>query len=327
MSKLLSIIVPFYKETETEIFPLLTTISTQKGIDLSMIEVLLVNDGYYDTAINNTSFSVLKQLDIKLLKMKINKGPGVTRQYGLDNATGKYIIFCDCDDLLHSVGVLGAMTVEMELTNSEYLSTSWLEEYKNDDNVAFITHDIESTWLHGKMFLREFLINKNIRFHDELRVHEDTYFLSLVTDLAVKKQHMGITSYVWTYNPTSITRDNNAIYTFNSMGVFIEAVVYSARELIKRDRFDSIDFKISQLICYVYLITQSKEWRMLEAKPFVDTLKQSLNINMKGLWHIWDNLAEDYISEVYWTEFAKSPRGFVDITLQDWINEIKMLEL
>ena len=45
MHKFLSIIIPRYTETERDIFPLLSSIGGQVGVDFSAIEVIIVNDG------------------------------------------------------------------------------------------------------------------------------------------------------------------------------------------------------------------------------------------------------------------------------------------
>ena len=45
MRKFLSIIIPRYKETEKEIFPLLSSINGQVGMDFSDIEVIIATDG------------------------------------------------------------------------------------------------------------------------------------------------------------------------------------------------------------------------------------------------------------------------------------------
>lgn len=323
MNKILSIIIPFYKESELDILPLLSTIATQKGIDFSKIEVLLVNDGYEDLSFNPSFFNLFKNLEIQLLRMKENKGPGIARQYGLDNAQGKYVMFCDCDDVLHNVGILGAMLEEIELIQGEFLSTSWLEEYVENNVIKFINHFRETTWLHGKMFLRQFLIENKIKFHTNLRVHEDTYFLSLVNDLAIKKQYLETTSYIWTYNPNSVTRSNNAIYSFNSMGIFVYAVTESIKELIKRNELNCVNYKVVQLICYIYLITQSKEWRIVESQEYLESMENSLIENMRELWVFWENSTNDYISKIYFEEFTKCQRDFTEITLQDWVSKLR----
>jgi len=107
---ILSIIIPSYKETEKKLMPLLSSINNQVGIDLSKIEIILVRDG--TKPIDLSQFHLL-DITIQQKVLSINQGPGVARQFGLSNAIGKYVMFCDADDSLHNVGSLGAMLQEM----------------------------------------------------------------------------------------------------------------------------------------------------------------------------------------------------------------------
>lgn len=323
MNTLLSIVVPFYKEGASALYPLMSSISTQKGIDLSFVEVILSNDGYEDSQVRAEDFSLLHNLNVKVVSAPKNEGSGVARQFGLDHAVGKYVMFCDCDDLLHNVGVLGTMLLEMEEHGAEYLSTSWLEESVQEGVTLFVNHDMETTWLHGKMFLREFLVKENIRFHPELRVHEDTYYLSLVSELAQVKRHMPLTSYVWTFSPNSITRANNAIYSFESMDVFPKAVLESIKALQKRGMGETLEYKVIQVLSYIYLISESKLWKEKEAESYRFAMNQSMAFHMNGLWDVFEGAREDFINRVYWEEYVKSPRDFTDISFLEWVADLK----
>lgn len=73
---ILSIIIPSYKETEKEIFPLLSSINNQVGIDLDTIEIIISRDGTNE--INLDIFNYLN-LNIKQIISKENKGPGIAR--------------------------------------------------------------------------------------------------------------------------------------------------------------------------------------------------------------------------------------------------------
>ncbi len=324
MKQKLSIVIPFYKEGILEIFPLLSSIATQKGVDFTEIEVILVNDGWGKGEFSGESLGIFPQLSVQLVEMSENRGPGVARQVGLDHAVGEYVMFCDCDDLLHSVGVLGAMLLEMEKTEADYLSTSWLEEVKTaDGSMIFITHEMETTWLHGKMFRRGFLLEQGLRFHDHLRVHEDSYFLSILCELTENRVHFPITSYVWTHSPDSITRNNSGIYSFESMDVFCRAVAESIKEVRKRLPEKNLSFKVVQLLCYIYLTSQSKLWREEENALYLERMEASLRENMIDLWDIWDETQEDYIATVYWEEFAKSRRDLTEVSLTQWVADLR----
>lgn len=315
---LLTIVVPFYNETERDIFPLLSSINIQKGLDLNDVNIILVNDGYKEYEISTQYFDIFEKLNIELIKCEENKGPGVARQVGLDNASGKYVMFCDCDDLLHNTGVLSTMILEMEQHECEFLSTSWLEELEKD---TFFNHEIEQTWLHGKMFLREFLYTNNIRFHEKLRVHEDTYFLKLVTAFTKNRRHLNIVSYIWAYSPNSITRKDNAIYGFASMDIFVFAVLEATKKLK-----ENVDESIIQLVAYIYFIAQSKEWQKEESKQYLEKMVNSLALNMSDYWSYFDNADEEFINNIYSIEFAKKTvRDIPKVNLYEFVEEVKKL--
>ena len=89
----ISVIVPVYN-VEKYLLECLDSIINQT---LKEIEIICVNDGSTDN-----SLSILKEYASKdnriILIDKENEGLGYTRKVGLDNATGKYILFCDSDD-------------------------------------------------------------------------------------------------------------------------------------------------------------------------------------------------------------------------------------
>ena len=60
---------------------------------------------------------------------------------------------------------------EAEKTAADILSSEWLEEIKDERGCHYITHQVENTWMHGKLMRRQLLNQKNISLHDKLRVH------------------------------------------------------------------------------------------------------------------------------------------------------------
>lgn len=47
-------------------------------------------------------------LHIKKVKTEKNLGTGMARQFGVDNADGDWIIFCDHDDFLYLILLIGS---------------------------------------------------------------------------------------------------------------------------------------------------------------------------------------------------------------------------
>lgn len=323
MSKFLSIIIPHYRETEKDIFPLLSSIAGQLGIDFSTIEIIVVNDGN-GTGIIDQTFLSLFDISIRQISLDTNRGPGVARQVGLDVAEGEYVMFCDADDTLHSVGVLGALIQEAVINKPDIISSEWLEEIADPiGNRSYITHHIENTWMHGKLLKREFLQKNNIRFHDNLRVHEDSYFLSIAGALTENKRHIPVTTYVWKYRPDSITRRDNSIYTFASFPTFIEACCMSHTNVEGRIP-KLMEYKIVQFVLYIYFSLQRPEWQIAEVLQFRDGSERMFEILMVPFWKYWDKADPRTIARIYNEEREKNFLGCIESeAMTHWVNRMK----
>lgn len=323
MRKFLSIVIPRYNETEREIFPLLSSINGQVGIDFTDIEVVIANDGGGAKALDNDYLSLFRFAS-KQVFLEKNVGPGVTRQAGLDAATGNYVMFCDADDTLHNVGVLGAMMQEAEAHVPDILYSSWMEELYADGRYQYITHENDNTWMHGKLLRRRFLSGQNIRFHNDLRVHEDSYFLSIAAAVAEKTRQLPVVTYVWKYRADSITRRNGASYTYNSIPTFIHACAMADREIEQRAP-TQMEYKIVQFILYNYFCFHQPGWQALENAHYLNEAEKTLTEEMQPFMHYWQNANPQTIADVYNQERQRSFAGCVENeTLGAWLERIEI---
>jgi glycosyltransferase involved in cell wall biosynthesis len=87
----LSLIVPVFNRPE-EIQELLQSLVVQSN---KQFEILIIEDGSMDKCDRIVS-AFEEQLDVKYF-FKENSGPGTTRNYGCEKATGNYFIFLDSD--------------------------------------------------------------------------------------------------------------------------------------------------------------------------------------------------------------------------------------
>jgi len=94
MNEKISIIIPYYKG-ENYIHETLKSVYDQTYQDF---EVIIVNDGSERSALD----LIEKNSDFKNLKIihQENQGQSSARNNGVKSATGKYILFLDCDDLI-----------------------------------------------------------------------------------------------------------------------------------------------------------------------------------------------------------------------------------
>ncbi|MDR3291907.1 MAG: glycosyltransferase family 2 protein [Methanobrevibacter sp.] len=96
----ISVIIPVYN-SEMSLKKSLDSIVNQT-MGLNDIEVLMVNDGSTDRSKEIINKYSEMYLNFKAIHREVNSDcAGIPRNIGLDNATGKYIIFLDSDDIYH----------------------------------------------------------------------------------------------------------------------------------------------------------------------------------------------------------------------------------
>ncbi|MEY8515317.1 glycosyltransferase [Lachnospiraceae bacterium 29-84] len=322
MRKFLSVVIPRYRETEKDIFPLLSSISLQVGVDFDDIEVIIANDGDGAGRLEQ-GFLDLFWMEIRQVDLERNRGPGVARQAGLDMARGEYVIFCDADDVFHNVGVLGALMLEAEKNAPDMLGSSWLEEIlEKDGKYRYITHEHDNTWMHGKLLRRCFLTENNICFHPELRVHEDSYMLCIAASLAERRRYLPITSYVWKYHSESITRREGAIYSYDSIPEFIRACSL-AHTVMEQKVPGQMEYKILQFTLYNYFSFHQPGWQTPEHSGYLKDAEEAFVKYIKPMWHYWQAAAPLNIAMVYNEERTKNFTGCVESeTVWEWIRRL-----
>lgn len=323
MGKFLSIVIPRHKETEKDVFPLLSSINGQVGIDFADIEAVISNDGEKETEPLDEGFFSLFGFGIRQITCKENRGCGPARQAGIDVARGEYVLCCDADDTLHNVGALGAVMQELETHLPDMLVTAWLEELVDGaGRRRYITHENDNTWMHGKLYRRRFLSDQGIRFPDFLRVQEDSYFNGLAAAFAEKRLYLPITSYVWKYNPKSTTRRDGGVYTYASAPDFIRSCALCYGEIDKRAP-EQMERKVLQFTVYNYFCFHQPGWLAPCHAEFLEKAERAFVSYIDPFWHYWENADPKVIAEVYNQERQRSFVGCVEReTVWEWLLRI-----
>ena len=172
----LQILIPQYKETEEIIKPLLDSIEIQQNVDLKNdVGVIIVNDGT-DVKLSN---EFLSRYTFKIeYYQNEHKGVSATRNACLDHATADYVMFCDADDMFYNACGMYIIFREFENGGFDSLVSAFIEESRipGTNEPMYINHDMDSTFVHGKVHNRKYLLKNKIRWNDGLTIHEDSYF-------------------------------------------------------------------------------------------------------------------------------------------------------
>ena len=240
----LEIIIPAYNAHET-ILETLNSIVIQKN--LPKYHISLVNDCGNDYKQIVDKYK--KSINIDEIKTPSNGGPGLARQYGIDNSKSKYIVFIDADDLFYDENSLNKLYNRINKTNVDLVISSFI--YERDGEVKEKTKD--TIWLHGKIYRRSFLEKHNIRFNNT-SANEDNGFNSLLLMLKPATIISNDLTYIYKENPNSITRRGNREYRLSGLEGLAYNLNWAIEEAEKRKApIDDVAWKSLDALLVMYL--------------------------------------------------------------------------
>ena len=204
---ILSIIITHYNEPKKDIENLFISISQQRLVPWSEVEIHIVEDGTVD---------IPEELYMGLPCEVYHHHPehggiAAARNYGLEQARGDYVMFCDCDDMfLNALGIHLILTAAKE--NPDLISSAFIEETKGEDGkLLVVRHDNDMTFIHGKAFKKNFLKRESLKFNKDLPVHEDGYFVRLCFCFQKYKKYIETPFYMWCWRDGSICRKKDFV--------------------------------------------------------------------------------------------------------------------
>jgi teichuronic acid biosynthesis glycosyltransferase TuaG len=117
-----SVIMPFYNDEET----LLDAIRGVVHQDYTNWELILICDGSYDGSLNIALNEARIDSRIKIIAMESNSGPAIARNAGISVAKGRYIGFCDADD----IWLQNKLTVQIAVFRNTRCAISYSSYFK-----------------------------------------------------------------------------------------------------------------------------------------------------------------------------------------------------
>lgn len=330
----IDILIPQYKETEEVIKPLLDSISVQQNIDLKNdVGVIIVNDG----------------TDIKLSESFLNsypfvveyyneehKGVSATRNVCLDKSKAEYVMFCDADDMFCDVCGLFVVFNEMGIKGGfDGLVSVFREESKipNTNQHTYINRGVmnqdgvDCTFVHGKIYNRQFLINNNIRWNDKLTIHEDSYFNCLCQKLGKEIRYCPIPFYLWKWRDDSVCRHDPRYLnrTYNNM---LDSNTELVNQFINRHMQKEAEFYATSMIFDAYYSLNCDRWWDEEGQKFRDVTERRFKRYYEEFESLFNSIDTNVKSQIIMgikNRFFQEGLFLEKITFEDWIKHIKSI--
>lgn len=208
-----SVIIPIYNR-EKYLKRCLDSVVNQTYREL---EILLVDDGSTDASRSICEEYAKRDTRIKVIP-KENGGVSSARNLGMEHSTGTYLAFADPDDFIHLEFVERLKNL-LEQTGAEIAYCKLLDIWENrmgiTPKITETTHvwetkryDWFAQWAHtvacGAVYRRSCV--KEIRFDQDLKVGEDTFFLAQCIKKASKIASLESELYFYCHQDESVTQ-------------------------------------------------------------------------------------------------------------------------
>lgn len=321
----LQILVPQYKETNEIIKPLLDSIAIQQNIPMEEIGVIICNDGS-DTFLTE---NFLSSYPFKIEYYKEpHRGVSATRNACLDKATADYVMFCDADDMFYNACGLWILFREMN-EGFDSLMSVFTEESRipETNEVIYLNHDTDSTFVHGKVHRREYLLKQHIRWNDNLTIHEDSFFNILCQNLSENVKYCPTPFYLWKWRDESVCRHDPKyiLKTYNNMLDSNDALI---DEFLSRGLQDKVMFYTTFMIFDAYYTMNKPEWIEQENQEYRNSTEKRFSVWFKKHKDIWENVPINdkmQISNQVRSRLVMEGMRMEAITIDAWLRHIEEL--
>ena len=224
-SELVSVVIPLYNK-ELHIAATLESIIAQ---DYDNIEIIVVDDASNDSS-HEISERILSRSNRKfrVITHNVNRGKSVARNTGLEASYGKYVWFCDADDLARR-NLVSSLVAVAQKYDSDISFGGYTKHFENGvaDEQELITIDDPqplnneqalymrmvnkvAPHLCTTMFRRSMIEKYNLRYYEGCTAFQDVEFQLKAFCHAEKVSYVKDSLYVYVHsNEMGAVRENN----------------------------------------------------------------------------------------------------------------------
>lgn len=244
---MITVIIPCWERQE-ELRQALYSLAAQTSKDFQVI----VSDDHSNNDMKLICDEFDGALSIDYIRTTVNLGCGGNRNFALKHFYGyptEYVMFLDSDDVLmpHAIARLG---IAIEKNNADIILTDIMRETELPVE-DIIEAKNSKTWLHGKIYRSQFLIEHNIIFPD-IKTNEDLGFNLACYAYEPESYFLSEKLYLWRDHNNSVTRSPSSMTTIQKCRSidYLDAI-YFAFGHYKKDNL-SLNMIANIINCYSF---------------------------------------------------------------------------
>lgn len=322
----LQFLVPQYEETDEIIKPLLDSIAIQQNIDFNEIGMIIVNDGsdvyLSDKLLQSYPFHIEYILNE-------HRGVSATRQAALDRATADYVMFCDADDMFCNICGLWIIFREINIGVFDSLTSVFVEETRDPltNETMYINREMDSTFVHGKIHRRRYLIEKDIKWNPNLTIHEDSFFNIQCSSLSQNVKYCPFPFYLWKWRDDSVCR-HDPKYILRTYRNMLDSNSALLAEFKRKGHPDKAAFYTVLMIFDAYYTMNKPEWIDMENQEYRNSTEKHFAEYYKKHKKTWDTFPYQEkmnISQGIRGRTVQEGMMLEKMTVEEWLNHIEKL--
>lgn len=329
----LDIIVPHYKEPWHVCKYLLDTIACQRGILFDNLRVILVNDGEDGVLFGGADKAMLHLAEYPYTVdyiVKEHGGVSAARNAGLDASDADYVMFCDCDDgFLNNYGlhlIFSAMQEGFDLCIANFIEETW----DKDGNPQIVNHNEDLTFMHGKVYRREFLTENNVRFDPAMTLHEDGYFnmlaYSVMQHIGGKLKKIATPIYIWRWNENSTVRANREDFVLKTYPDVMLTRTGICREQKKRGMETFYNASVCMTVLNSYYDFQKTRYHIAKNQKYLRNAEKAFRAFWMEFRKTFNDQTNAYIAEIAVTARANGVKNGMLMEQQSLKEFLKHIE-
>lgn len=339
--KKLSILIPHYTEPIEVIKPLLDSIAIQRNVDMKDIEAVICDDGP-DAFLLPQEFLDSYPFDIQYHR-EPKANVSVMRNKALDYCNGEYVMFCDSDDCFyHCLAfwfILKETTTPMQIpgpngtpetvTGYDALYSVFLEEGRNPETgeTYFLDRRDGFQFTHGKCIRKAFMLENDIRFGDELSIHEDNVLNGKVQACTNKIKWSPTPFYLWCWRDDSVCR-RDSLYIKKTYPDLIKSSNHMLEWLVSKGKLDKAKECVTSITLDAYYTFCHPSWKEIKTKEYRDGAEKYFSEYFKKWEYLWKEAPDQMkmqISSGIRQRVVMEGMEMETETLEQFLNRIKSL--